>query len=201
MLSPTCCLLLSQGCQLKFIFLTQPLVPLRHIYSWLFRNAIACGETHKYSNYLYLSVQISFLCGSNTWISFTTMPNTNQGPAEEEDNSLAPFQALIRKWDEERTNQQYDPTETLNQMSEILEKVSAHFEYFLEHFGSLSKVQILSIIQNCYSLPDSSTPQHPSILFLGDRTIPGVRSRPIRRSSPLSSQSRLLAWDSPQELF
>ena len=38
-------------------------------------------------------------------------------------SSVTTFQSLIKKWEEQKNNSSYDPTDCLNEMAEILEKV------------------------------------------------------------------------------
>ena len=45
------------------------------------------------------------------------------GTNDAKPSSVVTFQSLIKKWEEEKSGSSYDPTETLIEMAEILEKV------------------------------------------------------------------------------
>ena len=49
--------------------------------------------------------------------------NDNSGEKDGKPSSVATFQSLIKKWEEQRSASNYDPTVPLNEMAEILEKV------------------------------------------------------------------------------
>ena len=49
--------------------------------------------------------------------------NEISGGNDAKSSSVATFQALIKKWEEQKSGSNYDPTEFLNEMAEILEKV------------------------------------------------------------------------------
>ena len=49
--------------------------------------------------------------------------NENSSGNETKASSVATFQSLIKKWEEQKSGSNYDPTDFLNEMAEILEKV------------------------------------------------------------------------------
>ena len=68
--------------------------------------------------------------GSNTGRQSTSGPyqrdpsNENSTGNDGKACTVATFQALIKKWEEQRSGANYDPTDLLNEMADILEKVS-----------------------------------------------------------------------------
>ena len=50
----------------------------------------------------------------------------NNGGNDAKASSVATFQSLIKKWEEQRSTSGYDPTDFLNEMADILEKVCIH---------------------------------------------------------------------------
>lgn len=53
--------------------------------------------------------------------------NENTGGNDGKSSSVSTFQALIKKWEEQRNGPNYDPTDLLTEMADILEKVSRFF--------------------------------------------------------------------------
>ena len=50
--------------------------------------------------------------------------NENLGGNDSKTSRVSIFQSLIKKWEEQRNGTNYDPTDILTEMAEILEKVS-----------------------------------------------------------------------------
>ena len=49
--------------------------------------------------------------------------NENSGGNDTKSSSVSTFQSLIKKWEEQKSSNSYDPTDCLNEMADILEKV------------------------------------------------------------------------------
>ena len=60
--------------------------------------------------------------------------NENSGGNDTKSSSVSTFQSLIKKWEEQKSSNSYDPTDCLNEMADILEKVR-----FLLFMGFLLK--------------------------------------------------------------
>ena len=68
---------------------------------------------------------------------------TQQEGEDEEETSLEKFQELIRNWEQEHSNNGYDPTPTLEKMAELLEK-ETHI-YYASDPGALFVIWYFSI--------------------------------------------------------
>lgn len=87
---------------------------------------------------------------SNSGLYQRDSNSLTSGANDAKPSSVATFQSLIKKWEEEKNGSNYDPTETLNEMAEILEKVIiANYSvnnYRPRQFGFLG-TNIIEIIQ------------------------------------------------------
>ena len=93
--------------------------------------------------------------GSNTGRinAFGDMNNENSGGNDTKSSSVTTFQGLIKKWEEQKNNNSYDPTDCLNEMADILERVSEN-QYFKN--SDQGDIKRYCLLRNCQG---SKSPQ------------------------------------------
>ena len=79
--------------------------------------------------------------------AFGDINNENSVGNETKSSSVSTFQSLIKKWEEQKNNSNYDPTDCLNEMADILEKVRHGFGKVKRLFGNFKDLLLELLYQ------------------------------------------------------